>query len=67
MLALVTDNAGNVLVVSKELNIPYVGCCAQIEQLAIEDGLKMPQILRVLGAARKLITHLSHSVLATNV
>ena len=64
--ALVIDNAGNMLVASKELNVPHVGCFAHTLQLAIGDGLKMLQILRVLGAARKLVTHFSHSVLATN-
>ena len=65
-VALVTDNAANMLTASRELNLAHVNCFAHTLQLAIEDGLKLPQILRVLGAARKLGTHFSHSLLATN-
>ena len=36
---LVTDNAGNMLVASKELNVPHVGCFAHTLQFAIKDGL----------------------------
>ena len=64
--ALVTDNASNMLVAAREIDIPHVNCFAHTLQLAIEDGLKVPQILKVLGAARKLVTHFSHSLLATN-
>ena len=64
--ALVTDNAGNMIVAAKELSVPHVSCFSHTLQLSIEDGLKLNQIARVLGAARKLVAHFSHSVVATN-
>ena len=34
-------------------------------QLCVEDGLKLNQISRALGAARKLVGHFNHSVVST--
>ena len=65
--ALVTDNAGNMVVAAKELSVHHVSCFSHTLQLGIEDGLKISQIARVLGAARKLVAHFSHSVVAMNV
>ena len=39
---------------------------ANIMQLAIDEGLKITQISKTLGSARKFVSHFSHSVLATN-
>ena len=54
------------VVAAKELSVPHVSCFSHTLQLGIEDGLKINQIARVLGAARKLVAHFSHSVVATN-
>ena len=64
--AITTDNASNMSLAARELNFFQVGCLAHTLQLAIEDGLKLPQISKSLGAARKLVGHFSHSALATN-
>ena len=64
--AITTDKASNMSLAARELNFFQVGCFAHTLQLAIEDGLKVPQISKTLGAARKLVGHFSHSALATN-
>ena len=64
--SLVTDNASNMVIAAKELKLPHINCFAHTLQLAIEDGLKTGQISKTLGAARKLVSHFSHSVLSTN-
>ena len=53
-------------IASKELKLPHINCFAHTLQLAIEDGLKVGQISKTLGAGRKLVSHFSHSVLSTN-
>ena len=65
-LAIVTDNAANMGIAARELGIHHVHCYAHTLQLAIEKGLKITQISKTLGSARKLVSHFSHSVLATN-
>ena len=65
-LAIVTDNAANMGIAARELGIHHVHCYSHTLQLAIEEGLKITQISKTLGSARKLVSHFSHSVLATN-
>ena len=64
--SLVTDNASNMVIAAKELKLPHINCFAHTLQLVIEDGLKIGQISKTLGAARKLVSHFSHSVLSIN-
>jgi hypothetical protein len=66
IVALVTDNAGNMGIAARELESEQVCCFAHTLQLAIEDGLKLPQIAKTLAAARRVVGHFSHSVLATS-
>ena len=65
LVAIATDNASNMGIACKELGVFQVSCFAHTLQLAISDGLKLPQIARTLGAARKLVCHFSHSLMAT--
>ena len=60
--ALVTDNAANMLVAAREAGMIHISCYSHTIQLAIEDGLKMPTILKALAHARRLVGHFSHSV-----
>lgn len=65
--ALTTDNASNMTIAANEIKVAHVNCCfSHTIQLAINDGLKLPQISKVLGAARKLVSHFNYSVNATN-
>ena len=63
---LVTDNAANMSVAADKLGLRHVGCFAHTLQLAIEDGLKVPQIAKTLTVSRQLVSHFNHSLLATN-
>ena len=65
LVAITTDNASNMGIACKELSTYQVTCFAHTLQLAISDGLKLPQIAKTLGAARKLVSHFNHSLLAT--
>ena len=49
--SLTTDNASNMSLAAKEFNFFQVGCFAHTLQLAIEDGLKLPQISKTLGSS----------------
>ena len=62
---LVTDNASNMSVASREAGVPHSGCFAHTLQLCVEDGLKLNPIHRALGAARRLVGHFNHSVVST--
>ena len=44
LTAIATDNAANMALAAKELDTFHVSCFAHTLQLAIEDGLKLPQI-----------------------
>ena len=63
---LVTENAANMSVAADKLGLRHVGCFAHTLQLAIEDGLKVPQIAKTLTVSRQLVSHFNHSLLATN-
>ena len=63
--ALVTGNASNMRIAAKELGFAHVHCFAHTLQLAVEDGLIVSQIAKTLGAARRIVSHFNHSVLAT--
>ena len=49
-VALVTDNASNMAIVGKESDMTHVNCFLHTLQLAIEDGLKIDQIVKTLCA-----------------
>lgn len=65
--AIVTDNAANMLKADTGANLDHTGCFAHTLQLAVNDGLKHNYIARTIGAARKVVGHFNHSVLATEV
>ena len=53
-------------VAAGKLGLRHVGCFAHTLQLAVEDGLKVPQIAKTLSVSRQLVSHFNHSLLATN-
>ena len=65
-VALVTDNAANMSIAAQECGAPHINCFSHTLQLAIEDGLKLDQVSKVIGASRRLVSHFSHSSLAVN-
>ena len=64
--ALTTDNASNMNIAANEVNVNHVNCFSHTIQLAVQDGLKITQIAKVLGAARKLVSHFNYSVNSTH-
>lgn len=46
--------------------VSEVGCFAHTLQLAIEDGLKLDSIDKMLRSACKVVSHFRDSVLTTN-
>ena len=65
-VALVTENAANMSIAAQECGAPHINCFSHTLQLAIEDGLKLDQVSKVIGASRRLVSHFSHSSLAVN-
>ena len=69
MLAVVHDQAANVEcsqdILSSELGWESMHCIAHCLQLCLKSGLSITSIDRLLGAARKLVRHFKHSVVAT--
>ena len=63
---LTTDNASNMTIAAQQMAVPHVNCFSHTIQLAVQDGLKIPQISKTLGAARKLVSHFNYSVVSTN-
>ena len=63
--AVVTDNASNMVKAAEESKIQRVPCFSHTLQLAVEDGLNDPKLVKVFASARKLVGHFSHSVKAT--
>ena len=63
---IVTDNAANIRLAAEENKWSQASCFAHTLQLCIEDGLKIDLVSRSLAAARRLVAHFSHSVLATD-
>lgn len=62
----VTDNAANMVVATREINLKHFRCYSHTLQLAVEDGLKVPEINKALAHARKLVGHFSHSSSSVN-
>ena len=65
VVEIATDNASIMGILCRDLNVFQVTCFAHNLQLAIFDGLKISQISKTLGAARKLVSHFSHSLMST--
>jgi hypothetical protein len=54
--SMTTDNAANMVVAAEKANIPRIPCFSHTLQLAINDGLKKPQIQKALAACRRLVS-----------
>ena len=52
-------------ILEKELGWKSLSCTAHTLQLCLKRGFDIPVISRLLAAARKLVGHFNHSVIAT--
>ena len=62
---LVRDNAANAILGADLTGWPHFGCAAHTLQLSVNAGLTHPTIDKATAAARKLVGHFKHSVVAT--
>ena len=63
--ALVSVNAANAVLGANLTGWPHFGCTAHTLQLSVNAGLNHPIIDKAITAARKLVTHFKHSVVAS--
>lgn len=65
--ACVHDNAKNITLANERLVDEWesVCCFAHTLQLAINDGLKIPNVTRVVAACSRMVSHFHHSTVAT--
>ena len=61
----VTDNASNMVNTFRLLGIQHFPCIAHTLQLAIQRGLEVPRVQRVLGRCKKLVSHFKKSTKET--
>jgi len=59
------DNAANMNVAVRELEVPDTGCCDHTLQLAVNSALDHEDIKNTLQDSRDLVSHFNHSTLAT--
>ena len=64
IVAITNDNAGNMVSMAKILaedNIRRFGCFAHTLQLAVNEGLSLPVIAKMVAFSKKIVAHFSHS------
>ena len=61
----VTDNASNIVNTFRLLGIQHFPCIAHTLQLAIQKGLDLTRVQRVLGRCKKLVSHFKKSTKET--
>ena len=61
----VTDNASNMVSTFRLLGIQHFPCIAHTLQLAIQKGLDVARVQRVLGRCKKLVSHFKKSTKET--
>lgn len=66
VLAIVTDNAANMLLAVRLIESLHVGCFAHILNLALQAALKIPAVTRLLGRVRSISTFFHQSTLASH-
>jgi len=62
---LVRDDAANAVFGATLMRWPHFGCAAHTLQLSVNSGLNHPIIDKAISAARKLVGHFKHSVVAS--
>ena len=65
LVGLTTDNAANMKLAGSIMNVIQWMCFSHGLQLAVEQGLKLPQIKKATGGARNLVSRFHRSSLAT--
>ena len=56
-----TDNGSNLVNTFSLLNIDHFPCIAHTLQLAVNKGLKVPRVQRVIGRCKAIVTHFKRS------
>ena len=63
----VTDNARNISLAIEQLNKLHVGCFAHTLQLGVQKAMELPEMAKVLGRAKILVSHFNHSCKSSNL
>ena len=66
VVAVIHENASNVVDVRESENSTDIGCAVHTLQLAIQAGLKLDVIEKLLSYGSRLVSHFRHSPLATS-
>ena len=66
MVSIVYDNFTNMDVVMRALDIPHLGCAGHSMQLRVNDGLKLPKLLKILSRCHNTVAYFHRSVLAND-
>ncbi len=61
LVAFTTNNASNVVVAVNELEYTQVPCFSHCLNLAVEKSCSIPEISKIIGRCRRLVTHFHHS------
>ena len=61
LVAVTTDNARNIVNALGILQWQHFGCFAHTLQLGVKKAMDVPQISKVLGRAKRLVSHFHHS------
>ena len=65
VIALVTDNASNMVTAAEEGGYTRQPCVSHTLQLCINDSLRQQTVTKAVATAKRLVGHFSHSALAT--
>ena len=63
--SITTDNASNMQSACTAGSFNRVSCFAHTLQLCVNDGIQQANVSRALAAGKRLVSHFSHSVVAT--
>jgi len=66
VVAIVTDNAANMVSCCAEAKLARIACFAHTLQLGITEGLQLGTISHAVATGKRVVTHFSQSVVATD-
>lgn len=64
-LAIVTDNASNMIVAAQLANFQHVKCYVHTPNLASQRALKLPTVVRLLGRVRRIVVFFHQSTIGS--
>ena len=65
--AVVSDSAANIVLAVDILKLPRLACLSHVLHLAVQKALVVPEIVKAIARAKRLVGHFRHSVKSTNI